>query len=161
MLTRFHNFDQISQCWPDFTIFTDITIFTRFYNFDQIPQFWPNFTILTRFHNFPPNFIISDQILQFGPNFTILTKFHNLDQISQFRPNFTILSLSRGPPGWLIHQDQMYIWIRKSNLLMWFQCRRTFPMLFPLSTIPSGTIWSGWSSFAQISILLNIIFEKS
>ena len=52
-LTRFCNFDQISQFWPNFTIAT------KFHNFDQISQFWPNFTIPTKFHNLV-------NLLQFG-----------------------------------------------------------------------------------------------
>ena len=70
ILTKFHNFDQISQFWPN------ITILTKFHNFDQISQVQPNFTFSTIFHS-------SEQISQFLPNFTIfinftlLTKFYN------------------------------------------------------------------------------------
>ena len=59
ILTRFYNFDQISQFRPDFTILI------KFHNFDQNSQFQPNFTISTKIHNF-------NQISQFQPNFTML-----------------------------------------------------------------------------------------
>ena len=77
MSDQFHNFNQISQFQPNFTIST------KFHNFHQLSQFPPNFTISTKFHNF-------DQISQFPPNFTISTKFHNFNQISKFQPNFKI-----------------------------------------------------------------------
>ena len=39
ILSKFHNFDQISQFWPNFTIVT------KFHNINQLSQFQPNFTI--------------------------------------------------------------------------------------------------------------------
>ena len=45
-MTKFHNFDQISQFQPNFAIKN------KFHNFDQISQFLPNFTTFTKFHNF-------------------------------------------------------------------------------------------------------------
>ena len=45
ILTKFHNFDQLSQFWPNFTILT------KFHNVDQILQFWPHYTIFTKFYN--------------------------------------------------------------------------------------------------------------
>ena len=60
---RPHFFDQISKCWPNFTILT------RFHNFEQISEFWPNFRMLANFQNF-------DQSLQFlKKRLTILIKF--------------------------------------------------------------------------------------
>ena len=76
-MTRFHNFDQISQFQTNFTISN------KFHNFNQISQFQPNFTISTKFHNF-------NQISQFQPNFPISTKSHNFSELLQFQWNFTI-----------------------------------------------------------------------
>ena len=61
ILTKFHNFERISQFWQDFTILTE------FHNFDRTSKFWQNFTILTEFHNF-------DQISQSWQNFTTFGK---------------------------------------------------------------------------------------
>ena len=71
ILTKFHNFDQISQFLPNFTILT------KFHNFEQISQFRPNFTIFTKFHNFY-------QTSQFPQNFTISTKFTYLNKFHIF-----------------------------------------------------------------------------
>ena len=60
ILTKFWNFDLISEFWPIFTILT------KFHKYDQISHFLTNFTIVTKFHNF-------DLIPQCWPNFTILT----------------------------------------------------------------------------------------
>ena len=54
---QFHNFYQISQFLPDFTVLT------RFQNFYQISQFLADFTIFTRFHNFDKKIHNSDKIL--------------------------------------------------------------------------------------------------
>ena len=45
MLTKFHNFNQISQLRSNFTFAI------KFHNFDPILQLRPNFRIMTKFHN--------------------------------------------------------------------------------------------------------------
>ena len=75
--TKFQNFHQVSESWPNFRIST------KFQNLDQISESQPNFRISTKFPNL-------DKISEFWPNFRILTKFNNLDHISQFWPNFRI-----------------------------------------------------------------------
>ena len=47
-IIKFHNFDQISQFWLDFTILTTFHISNRFHNLNQISKFKPNFTISSK-----------------------------------------------------------------------------------------------------------------
>ena len=62
ILTKFHNFSQISQFQPY------STIWDKYHNFDQISQYKPNFRISAKFYN-----II--HISQYQPNMTIISKF--------------------------------------------------------------------------------------
>ena len=50
-MTKSHNYDQISQFLPDFTIFME---FHNFGKYSQLPRFsssklWQNFTVFTKF----------------------------------------------------------------------------------------------------------------
>ena len=90
ILTKFHNFDQISQFWQNFTILT------KFHNFNQISQFLTNFTIFQKSIHF-------DKILKFGENSEIWSKFRNLVRFGMNLYGLvTILKLNVGR-GYVIH----------------------------------------------------------